>query len=90
MAYNDFWEMTPREYDCACDGYRLKDERLFKERWEQTRWLASYVVNSSEKSDGKVKPTSLLKFPWEGEGGEGIEKTDIDIINERREWRTGH
>lgn len=49
----------------------LKD----KESWEQTRLLGYILAQSNSKK--KLKPTDILKFPWDEE-----KKGDTSISNE--------
>ena len=33
--------------------------------WEQTRWLGYVVLQPHLKKGSSMKPTDLIKFPWE-------------------------
>jgi flagellar biosynthesis/type III secretory pathway M-ring protein FliF/YscJ len=78
--------MTLRELFNAVKGY---DDRLmltYKASWEQTRQLSTEVRNSNGFSKKRWKPIDVIKFPWDN-----IEKDrseEIELIKERRKWRT--
>jgi len=87
MAQSEFWKMTPREFSNACNGYNDKINRGLQNSWEQARLVATFIVNVNSQKK-KYKPQELVKFPWESESKELNE--ELDIIKERRKWRTGH
>ena len=33
--------------------------------WEQTRWIAAVLLQPHMKKGKRMKPTDLVKFPWE-------------------------
>jgi hypothetical protein len=88
LPQSEFWEMTPREYGNACEGYSKKREEEFKVSWEQTRQIVTMLVNVNSPKR-RFKPQDILKFPWDGKGGENNYEEDIKKLKEEREkkWR---
>lgn len=66
-------------------GY-LKDQ----EGWEQTR-LVGYIQAQCNSSK-KLKPTDIVKFPWEGNGNgkhrkqEVMSDTELNRLKGKAEW----
>jgi hypothetical protein len=90
MAYDDFWNMTPREFANALEGYRQRKDRETKEMWEQTRVLASLIYNKPVYGY-KIKhldKEKLLSFPWDSETKDFSE--EIENIKEHRKWLEQH
>ena len=73
--------MTIQEILNAQRGYIERETRRYREEWERIRWSTAAYISSM---GGKTKPTDLIKFPWE----QVDVKEEIDIIKERRKWRT--
>lgn len=44
-------------------GMRAQQTQQYRNEWERTRWLAMFIVMPHSKK--KLKPTDLVKFPWE-------------------------
>ena len=80
-----FWDMTPREFSNACEGYNKRIERDYQNSWEQARWVATVIVNINSPKK-RYKPQDIATFPWEKEGEGGIEE-GIKELKERRKWR---
>lgn len=61
-----------------------------QENWEQTR-LTAYV-QAQTNSTKKLKPTDIVKFPWENENGkpkakpEVMSDTDLDRLKGKAQW----
>jgi len=36
-----------------------------QESWEQTRWLGSVILQPHAKKNRTIKPSDLMKFPWD-------------------------
>jgi hypothetical protein len=36
-----------------------------RESWEQTRWLGSVILQPHAKKNRSIKPSDLMKFPWD-------------------------
>ena len=65
MGYEDFWEMTPREFWNASKGHTDKVEREYRASWEQARWVGTQAANAFSKNP--LPPKRRLPFPWDNE-----------------------
>ena len=72
--------MKPYELSVICDSLHLRH----KEQWEQSR-LISYVV-AQVNSKKHLKPTDIVKFPWESSkmDNEKVTKSSITIEDVER------
>ncbi len=80
IAYSDFWQMTPREFSNACDGYNQRLKREYQTGWEQARWIGTLLYNKpvyGYKITAK-SATSLFPFDWD------TEETDHDFEEEKK------
>ena len=80
--------MTLRELFNAIKGYDDRVMLMYKAGWEQTRQISTEVRNSNGFSKKRWRPFDVMKFPWDGEEKDRSE--EIELIKERRKWRTGH
>jgi len=78
--------MTLRELFNAIRGYDDRAQLAYRAGWEQTRMLAVEVRNAKAFSKKFYRANDIMKFPWDGEGGDHAE--GIEEIKERRKWRT--
>lgn len=46
-------------------AYYKKEQQRSQEAWDQTRWLATFVLQPHMKKGKRLKPTDLAKFPWD-------------------------
>lgn len=63
MSYNDFCRCTPGQLKMILDRWSRKEKLMSRERWEQTRFLATTVLQPYAKK--ALKPTDVAKFKWE-------------------------
>lgn len=87
MPQSEFWELTPREFANACNGYNERINRGYQISWEQARWVATIIVNINSPKK-TYQPRDLQKFPWESDA---IDREDeLEKLKEYRKWRTRH
>jgi hypothetical protein len=55
--------MTIRELFAAMQGAAEAEERAYRVSWTQARWIAATVIQPHSKKS--IKPTDLMRFPWE-------------------------
>lgn len=67
LSPSSFWDTTLTELFAAVRGYRESVNRQGREQWEQVRWLATSIITPHLKKGKRLKPTDLMKFPWENE-----------------------
>lgn len=63
LSPSAFYDMTLTDLLAAMHGAAKKEERGYQQQWAQMRWLASVLLQPHSKKS--IKPTDLLKFPWE-------------------------
>ena len=66
MTLEQWYDLTPREFQNFILGHQEKDEREFRLKWEITRWITAQLA--TRLSWGKTnirKPQDLIVFPWE-------------------------
>ena len=63
MSMNDFSRCTPSEFSIAYKVWQEKEQRLERESWEQTRFLACCMLQPYSKK--KLSPTDVCRFSWE-------------------------
>jgi hypothetical protein len=74
-----FWKMTARQSIWKMDVYRINNER----QWEQTRFIASILINTNSKT--KVKPTDIVPLSIDGEKKQRtISEQEKELI--RKNW----
>ena len=65
MSMNDFSRCTPSEFSIAYKVWQEKEQRLERESWEQTRFLACFMLQPHSKR--KLLPTDICRFSWENQ-----------------------
>lgn len=60
-----FWEMDFCDLLCAVEGYTQQVERTEQMEWERVRWLAAVLLSPHGKKGQSIKPTDLVRFPWD-------------------------
>ncbi len=56
--------MKPYELQIICESLHLRT----KDSWEQSRLIAYLIAQTNSKK--KLKPTDVIKFPWENDKSE--------------------
>lgn len=82
-----YYSLTPRAFTNLLIGFRKKENREFKESWEQTRAIIVSALVPHLKKGASTKPTSLYPLPWDSEKGAGFDKIDIKEAYEKGEKR---
>lgn len=57
--------MLPRQFFLMQKAHHKKVQQKTQESWEQTRWIAAVLLQPHMKKGKRMKPTDLVKFPWE-------------------------
>lgn len=85
MTWDEFLNFTPKLFANKLKGHYKAIERELQISWEQTRWLATIVVNPHVKK--KILPKDLATFPWESKNKKEAKKdkpTFTQILNEAK------
>ena len=85
MTWDEFMSYTPRVFGNKVKGFYRNLERGQQQSWEQTRWLATVVINPHLKKH--IKPKDLATFPWDTQTKKGAQKekpTFTQILNEAK------
>ena len=48
-------------------GHHEAEEMRLRSSWEQTRWQTAAMLNVYAKKGQSIKPSDLVRFPWEAE-----------------------
>ena len=65
MTHRNLYDLTPRAFWNAVDGYWLNQENEDRREWERVRWSTCYLLNIHLPRNKQVKPQQLLPFYWE-------------------------
>jgi len=83
----EFNELSPYELSIIIQGYDDREQQKYQQEWERVRWLACMSIIPHAKQGKRIKPTDLVKFPWEVEDAKAPSKEKIkamlDRINKR-------
>lgn len=81
MSLTDFFLVTPFEFKVIVDSFNNYNSDKQKERWEQTRYLATCILQPYSKD--RINPKRLLPFPWDDEAKTDNKCNSIkDILKE--------
>lgn len=66
MSYEQFYNMIPRTFYNALDGYMAKREQQDRSEWERCRWQTCLLLNIHLPNTKQIhNPQRLIKFEWE-------------------------
>jgi len=65
MSRSEFWEMTPREFQNAMQGFFDREKFKESQAWERCRWETWVLVNVQLPRKSKLKLQDLMKFEWD-------------------------
>jgi len=69
MSRSDFEACTPSEFSAVASKWGTWREGIERAEWERMRTHASMVLNLFSRR--RLRPGDVLRFPWDGSGGEG-------------------
>lgn len=55
----------------AVQGWEDVEQRRAREAWERTRWHACALLQPHMKKGKKLRPSDLIRFPWDAKKGSG-------------------
>ena len=65
MTYYQVYDMIPRVFRNAFDGWVENYNNSEKSKWFRTRWMTTHLLNIHLGRSNKISPQKLLKFDWE-------------------------
>ena len=65
MTYSDLYDLTPRAYWNAVDGFYEMVENNDRREWVRTRWSTCCLINMQLPKGKQLSPQKLLRFNWE-------------------------
>ena len=66
-------KMKPYELSIICNSLHLR----FKDSWEQSRLIAYLIAQTNSKK--RLKPSDIIKFPWEQKVKDVVEKQHEEL-----------
>lgn len=63
MSLEDFERCTPFEFYSITEQWEQEKERRMQDDWERARFQAAVSIQPYSKKP--IKPTDIIKFPWE-------------------------
>lgn len=66
------------------EGHYKAEEMRLRSTWEQTRWQTAALLNVYAKKGQKIAPKDLVRFPWEKETVNGVDKAALMAMAEKR------
>lgn len=63
MSLEDFERCTPLEFNEVMLQWRENQERIARAAWDQTRFLATAMLQPYSKKT--LKATDIVRFPWD-------------------------
>ena len=65
LSYDDFCRLDFNEFAAIYNSYATQRDAVYKDRWEQTRWLATIMLQPHLGKNKKLTPHKLLPFEWD-------------------------
>jgi hypothetical protein len=74
MTYHDLYDLIPRAFWNAVDGFWIQKENEERKMWEKLRWQTTCLINVHLPRNKQMTLQKLVKFEWE--------KTEAGISDE--------
>jgi len=65
MTYENLYNLTPRAFWNAVDGYWVDKENSERKEWERCRWQTCLLINVHLPKNKQIKLKKLITFDWE-------------------------
>jgi|TARA_R110000787_G_scaffold87489_3_gene186379 hypothetical protein len=78
MTYYELYDLTPRVFWNAVDGYWDNQQTIDRKEWERVRWQTTCLINVQLPRGKQITIHKLIKFDWEKD----------DITNEMDDYNT--
>lgn len=68
LSPDEFWDMEPREFRAAYQGYNKRMEATIKNNYEAARLVMLAITQVHAPKGKRFKPQDIIAFPWDSEG----------------------
>lgn len=85
LSLDDFCGLTPGEFASVARAHADLEESRHRDDWERMRMLAAMTMQPHVKN--KLRPQTLLPFPWEhgrNGGSRAAERVSVEEAKRRR------
>ena len=65
LGVEEFYNLTFEEFAEITAAYFKKEERVYKNGWEQARFVAYYSLVPHQGKNKRLKLTDVVRFEWE-------------------------
>ena len=65
MSHAELYDLIPRVFWNAVDGYWLTQENTQRKEWERIRWQTCCLINVQLPRNKQMTLHKLMKFDWE-------------------------
>tara|TARA_R110000787_G_scaffold100060_3_gene204896 strand:+ start:4917 stop:5201 length:285 start_codon:yes stop_codon:yes gene_type:complete len=94
MTYENLYDLTPRAFWNAVDGYWLTEENKDRKEWIRTRWQTCLLMNVHLPKKNQMSMEKLIKFDWEKENDISVKtfeetKFEFDKMMKRKKLNNG-
>lgn len=79
MGISEFYDLTPREFWLAMQGYIEEEQEHYRHDYEVARLNATLVLFPYVKRGSRLKPQDLIEFGWEH--AKGVRKLQAGVKN---------
>ena len=80
-----FWSLTFAELSIKAKGYQINLER----QWEQTRYIASLIINVNVKKANQVTPEKLIPLSFDNIEQKVIKRMTAEELEQlKKRWQT--
>lgn len=90
MTFDDFYDLTPREFDTIISAYNENEERKSVEEWERLRVHIYYhylfTPSSKQKVSYDIFKNDYLKFNYDIEKAKESEFIDEEAFNKMQNY----
>ena len=65
MTYKELYDLIPRVFWNAVDGYWDNQETMDRKQWERIRWQTCCLINVQLPRNKQLSQQKLIRFHWE-------------------------
>jgi len=63
LGYDELYSLTPRSFNNRLEGFKMHQEQMSQNQWEQTRIILLGCLSPHSKKN--LKPQEILPLPWD-------------------------